>query len=226
MGQKMSGERATYVAPGGGGSVWIGDRELVTFKQTGADTDGLFALVEVIGLPGSGPPPHIHRRVDDLYCVLEGELEVLDGDRAFTARAGSVFRIPKGTLHAWKNTTDRPARALLFVCPAGFEGFFEEAGVPATDPSSPPPPPTREELRRMLELGRQVRNRVPLAPQRVMIAVRHVAAILSYRFREARTFLGGERGTRKVPTIAMIERLARTANWPSPYVPGLTVRGA
>src|SRR3712207_8038562 len=70
-----------YVAPGRGGSVWIGDRELVTFKQTGADTGGLFALLEVTGLPGSGPPPHIHRRVDELYRVLEGELEVFDGDR-------------------------------------------------------------------------------------------------------------------------------------------------
>ena len=153
MKQKITGERVAYVAPGGGGSVWIGDRELVTLKQTGADADGLFALVEVHGLPGSGPPPHIHRRVDEIYCLLEGELEVLDGDRTFTAGAGSMFRIPKGTLHAWKNRTNEPARALLFVCPAGFEGFFEEAGVPATDTSSPPPPPSQEDLQRMLELG-------------------------------------------------------------------------
>jgi quercetin dioxygenase-like cupin family protein len=164
MKQKMTGERVAYVAPGRGGSVWIGDRELVTFKQTGAETGGLFALVEVVGLPGSGPPPHIHRRVDEVYCLLEGELEVLDGDRTFTAEAGSVFRIPKGTLHAWKNETDEPAKTLLFVCPAGFEGFFEEAGVPAMAPSSPPPPPTQEDLRRMLELGRKYETEYPTLP--------------------------------------------------------------
>jgi quercetin dioxygenase-like cupin family protein len=164
MGQKMTGERVTYVAPGGNRSVWIGDRELVTIKQTGAETGGLFALVEVVGLPGSGPPPHIHHRVDELYCLLEGELEVLDGDRTFTAQAGSVFRIPKGTLHAWKNKSDGPARTLLFVCPVGFEGFFEEAGVQAKDPSSPPPPPTQEDLRRMLELGRKYETEYPSLP--------------------------------------------------------------
>jgi quercetin dioxygenase-like cupin family protein len=155
MRQEMAGERVAYVGPGWGRSVWIGDRELVTFKQTRADTGGLFALVEVVGLPGGGPPPHVHRRVDEVYCLLEGELEVLDGENTFTAEAGSVFRIPKGRLHAWRNKSDEPARALLFVCPAGFEGFFEEAGVPATGLSSPPPPPTQEDLRKMLELGRK-----------------------------------------------------------------------
>ena len=54
-------------------------------------------MVEVVGLPGSGPPPHIHHRVDEVYCLLEGELEVLNGDRTFMANAGSVFYIPKGS---------------------------------------------------------------------------------------------------------------------------------
>jgi quercetin dioxygenase-like cupin family protein len=164
MREKTVEDGIAYVAPDRGKSVWIGDRELVTFKQTGAETGGLFALVEVVGLPGSGPPPHIHHRVDELYCLLKGELQVLDGDRTFTAGVGSVFRIPKGTLHAWKNRTDEPARTLLFICPAGFEGFFEEAGVQAKDPLSPPPSPTQEDLRRMLELGRKYETEYPSLP--------------------------------------------------------------
>src|ERR671911_2577093 len=103
----------THVSPGGGKSVWIANNELVTFKETGRDTGGEFALVEVVGLPGSGPPPHIHHSVDEVYCLQEGELEVLNGDRTFTANAGSVFHIPKGTLHAWRNATT-PTRTLLF----------------------------------------------------------------------------------------------------------------
>jgi hypothetical protein len=67
----------TYVAPIRGKSVWIGNRELVTFQQTGAQTGGLFALVEVMGLSGSGPPPHIHHREDESFYVLEGEYEFL-----------------------------------------------------------------------------------------------------------------------------------------------------
>jgi hypothetical protein len=67
--------------------MWIRDRELVTFKERGKDTGGQFALVEVVGLPGSGPPPHIHHRVDEVYCLLEGELEVLDGEVEQSTRA-------------------------------------------------------------------------------------------------------------------------------------------
>ena len=161
MGERTAQGGITYVAPDRGKSVWIGDRELVTVKETGKDTNGLLALVEVIGFPGSGPPAHIHRGVDEIYCLLEGELEVLDGDRTFRASAGSVFHIPKGTLHAWRNATEQPAKTLLFIVPAGFEGFFEEAGLPASDISSASPPPTREDLQRMRELGRKYDTEYP-----------------------------------------------------------------
>ena len=150
----------THVAPGKGKSVWIANNEFVTFKATGKDTGGTLALVEVVGLPGSGPPPHIHYRVEEVYRLLEGELEVLNGDRTFTANAGSVFHIPKGTLHAWRNATTKPARTLLFIAPAGFEGFFEEAGVPGSELSSPPPP-TPEDFQRFLELGRRYDTEYP-----------------------------------------------------------------
>jgi len=154
----------THIAPAEGKSVWIGDRELVTLKERDKDTDGQFALVEVVGLPGSGPPPHIHHSVDEVYWLLEGELEVLDGERTFTAKAGSVFHIPKGTLHAWRNATTEPARTLLLIVPAGFEEFFEEAGVPGTHLSSPPPPPTSNELQKMVEIGRKYDTEYPPLP--------------------------------------------------------------
>ena len=154
----------THIPPGEGKSVWIGDRELVTLKERGKGTGGRFALAEVVGLPGSGPPPHIHHSVDEVYWLLEGELEVLDGERTFTAKAGSVFHIPKGTLHAWRNATTEPARTLLLILPAGFEGFFEEAGVPGTHLSSPPPPPTSNELQKMVEIGRKYDTEYPPLP--------------------------------------------------------------
>jgi hypothetical protein len=95
------------------------------------------------------------------------ENEVLDDDRTFTARAGSVFYIPKGTLHAWRNATTEPARALLVITPAGFEGVIEEVGVPGTLSSPPPPPPphlTAEDLQRIEELGRKYDTEYPPVP--------------------------------------------------------------
>jgi quercetin dioxygenase-like cupin family protein len=92
----------THLPSGEGESFWVSNNEFVTLKTTGKDSGGELALVELVALPGAEPPPHIHHGTDETYCLLKGELEVLDGERPFTARAGSVFYIPKGTLHAWR----------------------------------------------------------------------------------------------------------------------------
>jgi quercetin dioxygenase-like cupin family protein len=157
----------TYVPPGGGRAFWVGNKEFVTVKSTGQDTGGAFAVLELVALPGAEPPPHIHRATDEVYCLLEGSLDVLDGGRTFTAQEGSIVHIPRGTLHAWRNATAEPARALLFVLPAGFEGVVEEVGVPDADLAHPPPPPPApgpEDARRMLELGRKYDTEYPPAP--------------------------------------------------------------
>ena len=156
----------THLPPGEGKSLWVSNNEFVTIKTTGKDTAGEFALVELVALPGAEPPPHIHHSTDETYCLLEGELEVLDGESTFTASAGSVFYIPKGTLHAWRNATTEPARALLVITPAGFEGVIEEVGVPGTLSSPPPPPPplTAEDLQRIEELGRKYDTEYPPVP--------------------------------------------------------------
>jgi quercetin dioxygenase-like cupin family protein len=156
----------THTLPGEGKSFWVSNNEFVTIKTTARDTGGEFALVELVALPGAEPPPHIHHSTDETYCLLEGELEVLDGERTFTASAGSVFYIPKGTLHAWRNATTEPARALLVITPAGFEGVIEEVGVVGSlsSPPPPPPPPTAEDLQRIEELGRKYDTEYPPVP--------------------------------------------------------------
>ena len=98
--RRMSAVSVTHLPPGEGESFWVSNSEFATIKTTGKDTGGEFALVELVALPGAEPPPHIHHSMDETYCLLEGELDVLDGDRTFPAKAGSVFYIPKGTLHA------------------------------------------------------------------------------------------------------------------------------
>jgi quercetin dioxygenase-like cupin family protein len=154
-----------HISAGEGKSFWVGDKEFATLKTTGTDTNDAFGLVELEALPGSEPPPHIHHSMDELYFLMEGELEVLDGERAFLAKAGSVFYIPRGTLHAWRNATTKSARALVLFAPGGFEGVIEEVGVPGTR-SSPPAstPPTPEDLQRIEELGRKYDTEYPTTP--------------------------------------------------------------
>jgi quercetin dioxygenase-like cupin family protein len=145
-----------------GPAYWVGNTEFVTLKLTGQETDGAFALVELVALPGAEPPPHIHLSTDETYYLLEGELAVLHGQRTYTAPAGSVVYLPKGTLHAWRNATAQPVRALLLITPAGFEGIIAEVGVPGTLSSPPPPPsPTVEDQWRIRKLGRKYNTEYP-----------------------------------------------------------------
>ena len=127
-----------HIPAGEGQSIWIvGDTH--TLKAVGEDTKGAYMLFEASVSPQLGAPPHIHHREDEFYYVLEGELEVLDGERTFIASAGSYVYIPRGTLHRFKNVGEVPAKMLVFFTPAGMEGFFLEVGVPAQEGGTAPP---------------------------------------------------------------------------------------
>ncbi len=126
------------VPPGGGKELWVAD-ELMTFKASGRDTGGAYALTDSVVPPQGGPPPHIHHREDEAFWVLEGRLAVLVGENRFEAGAGIFVHLPRGVLHSYQNVGTGPARFLTLMVPAGLEKFFEEVGKPGTDPSSPPP---------------------------------------------------------------------------------------
>lgn len=141
----------THSPDGEGTTVWMVGTDLITFKATGEDTGGAYALFDSLVLPGGGPPPHIHHREAESFYVLEGEFEFLAGDRWIKAAPGSFVHVPKGSLHTLKNAGDRVGRLLTFVVPAGLDRFFEEVGEPGTDISSPPGPPDVEKLLKTAE---------------------------------------------------------------------------
>jgi mannose-6-phosphate isomerase-like protein (cupin superfamily) len=144
-------QRVRHIPDAAGESLWVvGDT--YTFKATGEDTGSSLAFFDASVPPGSGPPPHVHRNEDEFYYVLDGELEVLDGDRTFTARTGSFVFVPRGTLHNFRNQTARPARLVIGLTPAGFEKFFFAVGQPAV-PGGQAPPLGPEEMARTLELA-------------------------------------------------------------------------
>lgn len=127
-----------HVPRGDGRAVWVAG-DTYTFKATGADTEGRLTAWEAEVPPGGGPPPHLHRDQDEAYYLLDGELEVLDGARLFTARAGDFVFIPRGTVHRFLNVTSAPSRMLIWMTPAGFEEFLLRVGRPARPGESAPP---------------------------------------------------------------------------------------
>ena len=136
------------VVPGGGERIWIvGDT--MTFKATGETTNGNLLLFENLTAPGGGPPPHIHTREDEFFFVMDGTFEVRIGDELHTLGAGGYAYVPRGTVHNFRNVAEGISRILVGFTPAGIEGFFREAGRPATD-DGPAPPVDDDEIARTM----------------------------------------------------------------------------
>jgi quercetin dioxygenase-like cupin family protein len=96
----MEEQRPFWLEMDGGDTVQFLD-QVYRMKASGAQTGGLFRLVEVSTPQGSGPPPHVHEREDEAFYVLEGSYEVTVGDDRFDAREGSFIFAPRGVPHGY-----------------------------------------------------------------------------------------------------------------------------
>jgi len=142
-------DKIRYVAAGTGAAYW-GPGSLMRYLVTGKETGGAFFAAEISVPPGGGPPPHIHHREDESFHIIEGSLTIRVGGNTLTASPGDFAFLPRGVVHSFKNTGDVVAKALVFVTPAGLEGYFAEVFDPATDRSAAPPPPSKELIARAL----------------------------------------------------------------------------
>jgi mannose-6-phosphate isomerase-like protein (cupin superfamily) len=132
------------VLPPGRGRKLVTRAQEVTFKVTGAD-GAIMSCFEVMVPPGFDVGAHTHHHSQELFYVLAGELDLLafepvartgdnwedwvspDGDRVVRAGAGSCMFVPPGCPHAFRNSTDEPARMLFQSYPApDHERYFEE----------------------------------------------------------------------------------------------------
>jgi len=112
----------------------------ITVKLSCAETGGQYYLFETVTPPGARVPPHVHSREDEILEVLDGELEVLLGGKAFKAPAGTIAFFPKHVAHAFGNVGTTPAKGRFLVSPgANFEAFFGElSALPAGQPPDMP----------------------------------------------------------------------------------------
>jgi len=109
-----------------------------TILLTGRDTAGRYCLIDMFVPPGGGPPPHRHD-FEEMFTVLEGEIEVTFRGAKSVVRAGETINIPSNAPHEFHNKTERPARLLCMCSPAGQEEFFMAVGIPLASRTAPPP---------------------------------------------------------------------------------------
>ena len=98
---------------------------------SGKDTNGEFAVMDMIVPPECGPAPHAHSDIRETFFVTEGELLFKTQEGHVTVKAGGFVDIPKGgAVHCFKNVSEKNARVICTVAPAGLEEFFKEFGEP------------------------------------------------------------------------------------------------
>jgi quercetin dioxygenase-like cupin family protein len=110
-----------------------------TILVAGADTAGRYTLIDMHVPPGGGPPPHRHD-FEEMFTILDGEIELTFRGVSAVATAGETINVPANAPHAFRNVSERPARLLCLCSPAGQEEFFKEVGVPVAHRTEAPPP--------------------------------------------------------------------------------------
>jgi len=110
---------------------------LYRMKARAADTGGALGLVETELYRGFGPPLHVHRREDEAFYVIEGEVRFRLAEEEFVGGPGTWVWGPRGVPHTFKVESEA-ARALILVTPGGFEAMFEVGGVPVSESPEPP----------------------------------------------------------------------------------------
>ena len=132
--------RLTYARPDSDDSLEhlgvVGDT--YTILVDGSDTAGRYTLIDMHVPPGGGPPPHRHD-FEEMFSILDGEIEVTFRGESTVAHAGETVNVPANAPHVFTNASDRPARLLCLCSPAGQEDFFREIGVPVANRTEPPP---------------------------------------------------------------------------------------
>jgi quercetin dioxygenase-like cupin family protein len=129
----------------------VGD--VYRFLATGDETDGKYALIEALVPPGGGPPPHVHSREEEAFYILEGEITVSVGAERFVAGPGTFANMPVGSQHSFKNETQKLAKMLITVAPAGLEKMFLEIGQPVAAGATSAPLPTKEDFEKLLTVA-------------------------------------------------------------------------
>lgn len=110
-----------------------------TILVSGADTAGRYTLIDMHVPSGGGPPPHRHD-FEEMFTILEGEIELTFRGVSSVAKAGDTINVPANAPHVFRNVSDRRARLLCLCSPAGQEEFFKEVGVPVAHRTEAPPP--------------------------------------------------------------------------------------
>jgi len=83
-------------------------------------------LIEQDDEPGVEIPLHIHKNEDELFRVIEGEMEIRIDKNTYVLKKGDTAFCPRGIPHSWKAIGNKRLKTILFITPSGLEPMFSE----------------------------------------------------------------------------------------------------
>jgi mannose-6-phosphate isomerase-like protein (cupin superfamily) len=89
-------------------------------------TGGVYSCVECAVAPKvMGPPPHLHKALDELMFVLEGTASVVVDNEVVEIAAGGWHFRPRNLKHTFWNASEQPLRFVDMYFNQPFEQFLE-----------------------------------------------------------------------------------------------------
>jgi quercetin dioxygenase-like cupin family protein len=117
----------------------IGQLE-IRYLMDGTLTGAGVGMFELTVPPGARvPPAHSHSGNEEIVYVLEGTLRYSVDDETRDLKAGERMYTPRGSVHAFSNPHDRPAKALIILTPDIGLKYFREVAEVASAPGGPNP---------------------------------------------------------------------------------------
>lgn len=126
-----------------------------TILVSGAQTEGRYCLIDMLVPDGSGPPPHRHD-FEEMFTLLEGELEFTFRGQKQTVKAPATVNIPANAPHQFVNRSGETVHMLCLCAPAGQDEFFMAVGVPVESRSAPPPKLDKAQQEEKGELAKEL----------------------------------------------------------------------
>ncbi len=101
---------------------WTNDH--IYIKMVGAFSEGRVSLVEDTLKPGFHLARHYHKKMTELFYILEGEMTVIFDDETVVATPGTTINVPPNVWH--EAISENGAKMLSLFSPAGFEDYLAE----------------------------------------------------------------------------------------------------
>lgn len=102
--------------------------DTVCIKLESVCSPSNMAVMTVEVPPGGFVPPHTHAEEEESYYMLDGSMVMQFGTEEFAIAPGDFVYVPAGTVHGYKNTSDRPIRFLVWTIGGAIDEFFLEMG--------------------------------------------------------------------------------------------------